>query len=154
MAKKQRSSSWFRKGEKFVGLTHTAIDYLNYHQKRIGFPPKPIGTKNGEVSFEARWLLVVMAKRWDRRHPEASFKYPVRELGREIGWSSSKVSKCIQELIDADILIRVRQGGLYRREASYRFSLSFMGVPGSDPFQPLNLLDLMEKSTDSKIKLR
>ncbi len=134
MPKKRRESAWFKPGEKFVGITHLAIDRLNFHQHRTKFPPKPIGKMKGELSIDARWLAVTMAKRWDRRNPEKSFTYPIRNLGREIGWSNSKVSKKIKELLDAEILIRTRQGGLYRRQASYKFNLSFMGVPGSELF--------------------
>lgn len=143
MARK-RNSSWFKPGEKFVGITHAAIDILNKHHPRIEYPRKPIGKMAGEISIDARWLLVVMSKRWDRREPEKPFPCPIREIGGEIGWSNSKASKCIKELLDAKILTRTRQGGLYRKKAFYRFNLSFMGVPGSDslvldsgPVEPL-----------------
>lgn len=133
MAKRNRASKWFRDGERFVGVTHGAIDRLNRHESRKGepFPRKRIGHMDGEVSIEARWLLITMAKKWNRKKPDEPFEYPLRTLAEEVGWSKSKVSRCIQELRDAGILY-VDPLPKKRTRAKYTLNLDFMGVPGGN----------------------
>jgi len=130
MAKRNRVSKWFKDGEKFVGVTHNAIDKLNRHESRkeMPMPRKEIGQMNGEVSIEARWLLITMAKKWNRKKPDEPFEYPIRTLAEEIGWSTTKVSKCIQELRDADILY-LEPATKKRTRTRYTFNLDLMGVP-------------------------
>lgn len=137
MAKRNRQVRWFKDGAKFVGITHDAIDRLNKHYKRTTFPPQPIGKGKAEISINARWLCITMAKNWNRKRPEDPFEYPIRQLAREIGWSSSKVSKCIKELLEAGILVREKRGGLYRERSVYNFDPAFMGVPGTKDRSPM-----------------
>ena len=136
MAKRNRQAKWFKDGEKFVGITHEAIDYLNKHDKRRSAYHVKTGEKPGEVTLEARWLLITMAKKWNRKRPEEAFQYPIRILANEIGWSCSKVIKCINELKETGILVTRTEGKERKTRTWYNFDKSFMGVPTTGDQKP------------------
>lgn len=128
MSRGVRKTDWIQ--GPFVALPHSAIDALNKHQKRLpGAVRKAVGKLPGEVSLEARWLLVTMAKAWNRKKPSEPFQYPTAELAREIGWSKSKVLEKQKELINIGILKKVSPGGLLHNPNTYSLDLDFMRVP-------------------------
>lgn len=128
MSRGTRKSDWIT--GPFVAMPHSAIDALNKHQKRLpGAVRKAVGKLPGEVSIEARWLLVTMAKAWNRKKPSDPFQYPLNALAREIGWSKSKVLEKQRELINVGILKRENPGGLLHNPTEYSFDLDFMKVP-------------------------
>jgi hypothetical protein len=91
------------------------------------FPRRLILDKElNKLSVHARWLFTVICTEWNSKAFKKPFKFTYRQLNNITGFDDRRISACIKELVKAEFIEVITNGGLYRNPNEYTINMFHM----------------------------